>query len=154
MAHPLSASCWPTTAAPDCAACTASSTAPSCMKTPHPVLAWFLSCPAATLTKLVKDCLPAELRCASDAMDMLMECCTGEPTADSSCDLQPPVLAPSLCASGPLSQGTSRHWLWLFSAARTDVALTTSDWCPYAQLPCCTRCCALDAICTAGIQGY
>lgn len=35
------------------------------------------TCPAATLTKLVKDHLPAEMRCASDAMDMLMECCTG-----------------------------------------------------------------------------
>jgi hypothetical protein len=33
--------------------------------------------PAATLTKIVKDHLPAEMRCASDAMDMLMECCTG-----------------------------------------------------------------------------
>jgi hypothetical protein len=36
-----------------------------------------VSC-TATLTKLVKDYLPSELRCASDAMDMLLECCTGQ----------------------------------------------------------------------------
>lgn len=35
-----------------------------------------VSLPRATLTKIVKDHLPAEMRCASDAMDMLMECCT------------------------------------------------------------------------------
>jgi hypothetical protein len=36
------------------------------------------SAAAATLTKMVKELLPQDMRCAADCMDMLMDCCTGE----------------------------------------------------------------------------
>jgi len=35
-------------------------------------------CIAATLTKMVKEFLANDTRCAADCMDMLMDCCTGE----------------------------------------------------------------------------
>ncbi|KAF8065448.1 DNMT2 [Scenedesmus sp. PABB004] len=35
-----------------------------------------VSLPRATLTKMVKEVLPPDMRCAADCMDMLMDCCT------------------------------------------------------------------------------
>eukprot|EP00882_Tetradesmus_deserticola_P009821 GHRQ01010378.1.p2 GENE.GHRQ01010378.1~~GHRQ01010378.1.p2 ORF type:complete len:122 (+),score=61.79 GHRQ01010378.1:400-765(+) len=35
-----------------------------------------VSLPRATLTKMVKELLPHDMRCAAECMDMLMDCCT------------------------------------------------------------------------------
>uniref|UniRef100_A0A383W0H4 Transcription factor CBF/NF-Y/archaeal histone domain-containing protein n=1 Tax=Tetradesmus obliquus TaxID=3088 RepID=A0A383W0H4_TETOB len=35
-----------------------------------------VSLPKATLTKMVKELLPHDMRCAAECMDMLMDCCT------------------------------------------------------------------------------
>eukprot|EP00878_Enallax_costatus_P004900 GHUV01005155.1.p1 GENE.GHUV01005155.1~~GHUV01005155.1.p1 ORF type:complete len:175 (+),score=62.13 GHUV01005155.1:429-953(+) len=35
-----------------------------------------VSLPKATITKMVKEMLPADMRCATECMDMLMDCCT------------------------------------------------------------------------------
>ncbi|KAF6259690.1 histone-fold-containing protein [Scenedesmus sp. NREL 46B-D3] len=35
-----------------------------------------VSLPRATLTKMVKELLPQDMRCAAECMDMLMDCCT------------------------------------------------------------------------------
>jgi hypothetical protein len=41
-------------------------------------LTWLLwDCHAATMTKIIKEMLPPDVRVAKDAQDLLVECCVG-----------------------------------------------------------------------------
>lgn len=48
-------------------------------------------CPAATVEKIVKDVLPKDIRLASNALDLLLECCGGERHSLALVRMGPPV---------------------------------------------------------------
>lgn len=50
----------------------------------------FIHLRAATMTKIIKEMLPPDVRVAKDAQDLLVECCVGKVSTCAICDLLVP----------------------------------------------------------------